>query len=150
MGLGSPGMGVTLAEARRVAATARDHVRKRLDPIEMRRVSQIEAATVPSFGLYALGLVERIEGGFSNRKHRQQWRNSLSTYCKPIWATAIDKVGTEGVLACLAPIWQAKPETASRLRGRIERVLNAAKAEKLRTGDNPAARPSRRNIAETR
>ena len=61
------------------------------------------------------------------------------TYCGPIWTTRIDRVDTAGVLACLTPIWQTKPETASRVRGRIERVLNAAKAERLRTGENPAA-----------
>ena len=60
-------------------------------------------------------------------------------YCGLIWAKRIDEVDTTGVLACLMPIWQAKPETASRVRGRIERVLNAAKAERLRTGENPAA-----------
>jgi integrase len=84
-------------------------------------------------------LVDRIEVGFSNAKHRQQWRNTLTTYCKQIWALPIDGVDTKGVLECLTPIWTSKPETASRLRGRIERVLNAAKAERLRSGDNPAA-----------
>jgi integrase len=82
-------------------------------------------------------LVDRIEVGFSNAKHRQQWRNTLTTYCKPIWAQRIDQVDTKGVLECLMPIWTSKPETASRVRGRIE--LNAAKAERLRSGENPAA-----------
>jgi hypothetical protein len=95
-----------------------------------------DAAT---FGAYALALVERIEEGFSNPKHRQQWKNALQTYCGPIWGLAIDRVDTAGVLACLTPIWQSKPQTASRVHGRIERVLNAAKAERLRTGENPAA-----------
>jgi integrase len=63
----------------------------------------------------------------------------LETYCAPIWARPIDAIDTAGVLACLSPIWQSKPETASRVRGRIERVLNAAKAEGLRSGENPAA-----------
>ena len=95
-----------------------------------------DAAT---FGAYALALVERIEEGFSNPKHRQQWKNALQTYCGPIWGLAIDRVDTAGVLACLTPIWQSKAQTASRVHGRIERVLNAAKAERLRTGENPAA-----------
>ena len=110
-----------------------------VDPIaEWRRAEQAEAE-IPTFGAFAIGLVDRIESGFSNAKHRQQWRNTLETYCGPIWAKPIDEVDTSGVLACLMPIWQAKPETASRVRGRIERVLNAAKAERLRTGENPAA-----------
>src|ERR1700689_2280458 len=95
-----------------------------------------DAAT---FGAYALALVERIEEGFSNPKHRQQWKNALQTYCGPIWGLAIDRVDTAGVLACLTPIWQSKAQTSSRVHGRIERVLNAAKAERLRTGENPAA-----------
>ena len=109
------------------------------DPLEARRQSEQAASDIPTFGAYALALVERIEEGFSNPKHRQQWRNTLETYCAPIWAKPIDRVDTAGVLACLTPIWQAKPETASRVRGRIERVLNAAKAERLRAGENPAA-----------
>jgi integrase len=63
----------------------------------------------------------------------------LTTYCKPIWKQRIDQVDTKGVLECLTPIWRSKPETASRVRGRIERVLNAAKAERLRSSENPAA-----------
>ena len=63
----------------------------------------------------------------------------MTTYCQPIWTLAIDQVDTKGVLDCLTPIWTSKPETASRVRGRIERVLNAAKAERLRSGENPAA-----------
>ena len=111
----------------------------RRDPLEARRQAEQQAAQIPKFGDYALALVDRIEVGFSNAKHRQQWRNTLTTYCRPIWTLPIDGVDTKGVLECLAPIWTSKPETASRLRGRIERVLNAAKAEKLRSGENPAA-----------
>ena len=63
---------------------------------------------------------------------------------------AIDQVDTKGVLDCLTPLWTSKSETASRLRGRIERVLNTAKAERLRSGENPAlARSSRRDLATT-
>jgi hypothetical protein len=139
MGLGSPSAGVTLAKARQLAAEARSHSVSGDDPLEVRRRAQQVAAETPKFGAYAMALVDRIEGGFSNPKHRQQWRNTLATYCQPIWNAPIDAVDTAGVLACLTPIWKAKPETASRLRGRIERVLNAAKAERLRAGENPAA-----------
>jgi integrase len=138
MGLGSPSAGITLAKARHLAATARGHTADGKDPLDARHEAEKETAKVPEFGSYALGLLDRIEAGFSNSKHRQQWRNTLTTYCAPIWKLPIDAVDTRGVLACLTPIWQKKPETASRLRGRIERVLNAAKAEKMREGENPA------------
>jgi integrase len=139
MGLGSPAAGVALAKARTLAADARAHRANGADPLESRRRAEQAAGAVPTFGAYALALVDRIEGGFSNAKHRQQWRNTLTTYCASIWATPIDRVDTAAVLTCLTPIWQAKPETAQRVRGRIERVLNAAKAERLRAGENPAA-----------
>ena len=58
---------------------------------------------------------------------------------EPLRAKPVDKIETADVLAVLRPIWQSKPETASRLRGRIERILNAAKAKGYRTGENPAA-----------
>jgi integrase len=139
MGLGSSLKGVTLAMARDLRDEARAVMARGGDPLEARRQSEQEGSGLPTFGAYALALIERIESGFSNPKHRQQWRNTLDTYCWPIWTKRIDEVDTGGVLACLTPIWQAKPETASRVRGRIERVLNAAKAERLRTGENPAA-----------
>ena len=138
LGLGSAGQaGVSLAAARAKAAEARALLTEGRDPLAV--WSQPAPQSAPPFGTYALNLVERIEEGFSNAKHRQQWKNTLETYCAPIWSTPIDRVDTAGVLSCLTPIWKAKPETASRVRGRIERVLNAAKAEKLRAGENPAA-----------
>ena len=139
MGLGSPASGVTLAKARQLAADARGQMTNGRDPLAARQQAEQQAAQIPTFGDYALALVDRIEVGFSNAKHRQQWRNTLTTYCQPIWTLAIDQVDAKGVLDCLTPIWTSKPETASRLRGRIERVLNGAKAERLRAGENPAA-----------
>jgi integrase len=139
MGLGSPAKGVTLAMARGLRDGARAVMASGNDPLNARRQAEQSSSDVPRFGAYALDLVDRIEEGFSNPKHRQQWRNTLETYCAPIWARPIDAIDTAGVLACLTPIWQTKPETASRVRGRIERVLNAANAEGLRAGENPAA-----------
>ena len=121
MGLGSPASGITLAKARQLAAEARGQKTNGRDPLEARRHAEQQAARIPKFGDYALALVDRIEVGFSNPKHRQQWRNTLTTYCKSIWTLRIDQVETKGVLDCLTPIWTSKPETASRLRGRIER-----------------------------
>ncbi|HZZ23634.1 MAG TPA: integrase arm-type DNA-binding domain-containing protein [Roseiarcus sp.] len=139
MGFGSPLKGVTLAMARGLRDEVRAVISRGGDPLNARRQAEQSETGVPTFGAYALALVERIEEGFSNPKHRQQWRNTLQTYCKPIWALPIDEVDTSDVLACLTPIWQTKPESASRVRARIERVLNAARAERLRSGENPAA-----------
>jgi integrase len=95
--------------------------------------------SVPTFGNFAIEVVEAIEEGFRNPKHRKQWRSTLETYCANFSSKPVDEVTTDDVLACLTPIWTTKAVTASRVRGRIERVLDAAKAKKLRSGENPAA-----------
>jgi hypothetical protein len=115
MGLGSPLKGVTLPMARDLRDEARAIMARGGDPLEARRQAEQSVAGIPTFGVYALALIDRIEEGFSNPKHRQQWRNTLQTYCQPIWTLPIDRVDPAGVLACLTPIWQSKPETASRL-----------------------------------
>lgn len=99
----------------------------------------VEAEPVPSFGVFALDLVKQIEGGFRNEKHRAQWRSTLTTYCVPIWEKPLDQITTDDILSIVRPIWLTTSETASRLLGRIERVLNAAKARGFRSGENPAA-----------
>ncbi len=139
MGLGSPLRGVTLAKARNLRDETRAILASGADPLEARKQAKEGMKAIPTFGAYALALVDRIEKGFSNLKHRQQWRNTLQTYCAPIWDLNIDCIGAAGVLECLTPIWQSKPETASRVRRRIEHVLNAAKSEGLRKGVNPGA-----------
>lgn len=116
MGLGSPTSRVTLANARRLAADARGQMSDGRDPLEARQRAEEQARQIPKFGDYALALIDRIEVGFSNAKHRQQWRNTLTTFCQSIWTLAIDQVDTKGVLECLTPIWTSKPETASRVQ----------------------------------
>jgi integrase len=138
MGLGGA-KDVTLPKARELRDEARAALATGTDPLEARRQAGQATAATPTFGAFALGLVERIESEFSNAKHRAEWRATLEAHCKPIWNVQIDRVDTVGVLSCLTPIWQAIPETASRVRGRIERVLSAARAEGYRTGENPAA-----------
>jgi integrase len=77
--------------------------------------------------------------GWKNGKHRQQWTNTLKTYAYPVLGKLpVASIDTDLVLKVLKPIWLTKPETASRVRGRIERVLSAAKVRGLRNGDNPA------------
>ena len=79
------------------------------------------------------------EAGWRNPKHRQQWRNTLDAYAYPhMGAVPVAVAGTAHVMAALEPIWTAKPETASRVRGRIEAVLDYAAAREWRRGENPA------------
>jgi integrase len=73
-----------------------------------------------------------------NAKHAAQWEMTLRDYAAPLRRLPVDKITTDDVIAVLKPLWNEKPETASRLRGRIERVLDAAKAQGLRNGENPA------------
>ena len=137
MGLGSA-LDVTLARARDKATEARLHALEGRDPrTERDRARQSNAAAV-TFGQFAKQYVAGIEDGFKNPKHRQQWRNTIDTYGEPIADMPIADVDTEDVLRCIQPIWLDKAETASRVRGRIEKVLDAAKAKGLRDGDNPA------------
>ena len=135
LGLG-PARAVTLAQARDRAQDAASLRAQNIDPrLHWRRVEQ----GTPTFGKVALDLIESREEGWKNAKHRQQWRNTLKTYAAPIWERAIDEVAVDDLLAILSPIWMSKPETANRVRGRIEAVLDAAKVRGLRTGENPAA-----------
>src|SRR5258707_8901684 len=79
-----------------------------------------------------------LSAGLRNEKHKAQWKSTLETYAAPLRAKAVDTVATDDVLAVLKPIWTTKAETASRVRGRIEKVLDAAKAKGFREGENPA------------
>lgn len=139
MGLGpAPGpkkAGLSLQDARRRAAEARQLLFNGVDPLTQKRSN---VATSVTFGAFADELVKSIGSGFRNPKHRAQWEMSLKTYAAPLRSKLLKEIGTEDVLAVLQPIWETKHETASRVRGRIERVLDAARAKGLRTGDNPA------------
>ena len=144
MGLGSAATGseVTLADARAQAAAARQLIKNGLDPI-FERENEIAAAAAAkeaaiTFAVAAEQLIESMEGGWRNAKHRQQWRNTLATYAALISDMPVEDVGIDEVLVVLTPIWQQKPETASRVRGRIERVLAYAKTRGWRDGANPA------------
>lgn len=125
MGLGGVSA-VTLADARDKAAEARRLLDTGTNPIEARKAAP---AAIPTFGEFADDLVKEIGPGFRNAKHLWQWWHTLKTYAAPIRALPVNAVSTEHVLGVLKPIWSTKQETASRLRGRIERVLDAAKAK---------------------
>ncbi len=137
MGLGGAGPdGVTLATARAKAAAARDQLARGGDPLTARR--QAMPPSTATFGEFADRLVADIAVGFRNEKHRAQWAMTLTTYAAPLRGKPLDAITTDDVLEVLNPIWTTKSETASRLRARIERVLDAARAKGLRSGENPA------------
>lgn len=137
LGIGNA-LDVTLAKAREKAREGRLLILDGKDPKEEWKKRAKPDQKPTTFGKFAKEYVASIEGGFRNPKHRQQWRNTLSTYGEPIGDVPIAEVDTDHVLSCVQPIWFDKPETASRVRGRIEKVLDAAKVKGLREGDNPA------------
>jgi integrase len=133
MGLGTPAT-VPLADAREKAANARRMVAQGLDPIHERK----RTGGVPTFGEMADQVREALLAGFRNAKHKAQWKSTLATYAASLGDKPVDTITTDDVLAVLKPIWTEKSETASRVRGRIEKVLDAAKAKGYRQGENPA------------
>jgi integrase len=141
MGLGSAAK-VSLAEARKLAAEAREHVQGGRHPVREReaRLSAMSASKGTLFGKFADDYVSSVEQGWRNEKHRQQWRNTLRDHAASIASKPVADVDTNDVLQVLQPLWLEKPETANRLRGRLEKVLAAAKARGLRSPDatNPA------------
>jgi integrase len=137
MGLGGL-LNVPVAKARAEAENWRqvlDSRANRGDPItERKRLS----GGVPTFGDFADKFLDAKEAGWRNDKHRAQWRMTLTEYAASLRPKPVNDIGTEDVLSVLKRIWTEKPETAARLRGRIERVLDAARAAGHRTGENPA------------
>lgn len=142
LGLGSAA-DVPLKRARELASDARRMRAEGVDPIEHRRekraAERVEAAKAVTFKDVATQFIASHELGWKNPKHRQQWRNTLETYVYPAFGHLPPaQIDTALVMKVLAPIWPVKPETASRVRGRIEVILDAAKTQGLRTGENPA------------
>lgn len=133
MGLGSVTR-VTLADAREKAGAARRKIAQGVNPIEERK----REGGIPTFGEIADDVLQSRSQGFRNEKHKAQWKSTLETYAAPLRSKPLDTVDTDDVLAVLKPIWTIKAETASRVRGRIEKVLDAAKARGFRNGENPA------------
>lgn len=128
-----PARDVTLARARELAGQARTKLAEKINPKDARRPTG--GAT---FGECADRVLEAMRPSWRNGKHAAQWEMTLRDYAGPLRRLSVDKITTDDVLSVLKPLWHAKPETASRLRGRIERVLDAAKAQGLRSGENPA------------
>lgn len=135
---------VPLSQAREAARIARAKVRDGIDPINdaKAKISMLKAsqAAAITFEQCALKYIESQELKWGSPKSPMQWRNSLKTYAYPhMGSLLVRDVDLPQVLAALEPIWESKTETASRVRGRIEAVLDYAKARKYRSGDNPAA-----------
>jgi integrase len=142
MGLG-PFHTISLSEARAAAVECRKLLLAKVDPIEARNAKQageaLDAAKSISFNECATKYIKAHKPGWKNAKHADQWTNTIATYCGPVFgALPVQGVDTGLVLKALEPIWTTKPETASRVRGRIESVLDWATARGYRTGDNPA------------
>jgi integrase len=131
---------VPLAKARALAAQFREALAAGQDPIATREASRRAREGRKTFGEIADALIAAKEAGWRSEKHKAQWRTTLETYAAPLRSMPVEEVDTEAVLSVLQPIWRSKFETASRLRGRIEAVLDAARAKGLipRNEANPA------------
>jgi integrase len=142
MGLG-PIRDVSLAEAREDAREARRLRRAGIDPIDAKRqrraAARLDAAKMITFSQCAAAYIENHRVGWKNGKHAAQWEATLRTYAYPVFGNLpVAAIDTALVIKVLDPIWSKKPETASRLRGRIEAVLDFAKVRGYRVGENPA------------
>jgi integrase len=136
------GGAVPLAAAREAARQAKAQLRRGTDPIEARRASErarTTAAPEHSFRSVADFYVAAHQAGWSSAKFRMQWRSTLERYAFPHFGEMpVAAVGTGEVMTALEPIWTTKPETATRVRGRIEAVLDYAAARGWKEGQNPA------------
>ncbi len=143
MGLGSF-VTFSLADARKRAIEQRKMLADGIDPIEAKRGKLLEqrlaVAKVITFNKAAEGFIAANESAWRSSKHGEQWRNTLATYASPvIGELPVSTITTAMVMKILQPIWSTKTETATRVRGRIEKVLDWAKVQGYRSGDNPAA-----------
>jgi integrase len=141
MGLGTfPG--ISLATARSLAGDCRAMLARGMDPIAERKTKMLAAHSAPTAVTFDEAVKRYLaahESGWKNPKHRTQWDNSLTTYASPVFGKRdVAAITTDDILKVLEPIWKAKPETASRVRGRVENILDWAKVRGLRDGANPA------------
>lgn len=142
MGLG-PYPDVSLAEARELAAENRRKLRAGTDPLGEKKAERAqiktEKAQAVTFDWCAQQYIDAHRAGWKNPKHADQWVNTIGTYASPVVGSmSVAKIETRHVMEILKPIWHEKTETASRLRGRIESVLDWAAVHGHRTGENPA------------
>ena len=134
---------VSLVEARDTAAEFRKKVRNGIDPLqekeELTAAEKANKAKAVTFIWCAEQYINAHKAGWKNVKHGEQWTNTLAAYANPvIGSLPVGTVDTAHIMKILEPIWISKAETASRVRGRIESVLDWATTRKFRTGENPA------------
>jgi len=120
---------VSLADARKARDAAEKFVQSGQDPIAARDDERRAQIGKPTFGQMADAVVEAKSSEWRNDKHREQWKMTLEYYAAPLRSRPVDEIDTDAVLSVLQPIWRSKAETASRLRGRIETVIDAARAK---------------------
>ncbi len=140
LGLG-PYPDVTLKAARDKATELRAALARGEDPMAERAAAKAQAASRMTFDQCSAAYIAAHRGGWKNPKHAEQWTNTLATYASPVIGSLdVAHVATQHVVRILErdDLWLKKNETASRVRGRIERVLAWATTRHLRTGDNPA------------
>lgn len=142
MGIG-PTHAVSLAEARQKAQEARKQLVDGVNPLSAKKhakaAAQLAKARAMTFDQCAESYIKAQQAGWKSPKHLEQWKNTLKTYASPKFGNLpVADVDTALVVKCLSPIWEQKPETASRLRGRIESVLDWATTSHYRSGENPA------------
>jgi integrase len=142
MGLGPLAL-FGLQDARAKALDARKLRHEGIDPIEARKAARarerLDAAKAMTFKQCAEAYINAHRAGWRNAKHAAQWETTLATYAGPVInALPVQTIDTALVLKVLEPIWATKPETASRLRGRVESILDWAKVRGYREGENPA------------
>ena len=135
MGLGSR-VAVNLVDARQKRDDYRKLVRTRIDPIEARKRAQLNEAVAQArsitFTDAATAYIDGHRTSWKNAKHAEQWTNTIATYCGPVFGgLPVHQIDTELVLKAIEAIWTTKPETADRLRGRIERILDWATSPAL-------------------
>jgi len=159
MGLGAL-VDLPLAEAREAATACRRLLRDGIDPIEHRKAARVEAMTkanAHTFREVAARYIASHAAGWRNAKHAEQWTATLTSYAYPVFGDRpVGSIDTAAVMRALEPIWLSKSETAARLRGRVQAVLDYAAAQGWRIGDNPARwrghlsnlLPAPRNVAQ--
>ena len=144
IGLGSYS-DVSLAEAREKADALRKQYKESRSIVSPRaadrakdEADRLAAEKNKTFGECAEVTIANKTAGLKNEKHKAQWRSTLETYCKPLWNRPVAEIDKQDIVKILSPIWLTKHETADRLRGRIEAVMDYAKGHDFRSGDNPA------------
>lgn len=137
MGLGSV-LSVPLARARELAAEARALIAAGTDPIEAKKPVAVHPTNPTTFGDVATSYMADRAAMWRSAVHRRQWQQTLEVHAASLWSRAVAEIDTSAVLDVIRPLWLTKPETATRLRGRIERILDAARVAGHRAGDNPA------------